>query len=179
MVAQYLNEHHIGTLLFDLLTEKEDEQYQNRFDIDLLTKRLIGATEWVEEQESAKDCALGYFGASTGAACALRAAEQLPQVRTVISRGGRPDLAGAGILKKITCPTLLIVGGKDDQVLELNRQAFYLLPCDKKLEVVSGATHLFEERGAMEKVCELSASWFTKQLQPVQSGTYRFFELLL
>jgi putative phosphoribosyl transferase len=166
MVAKYLQQKKMGTLLFDLLTEEEDEQYSNRFDIDLLTKRLASATEWLEGFPAAKNCRIGYFGASTGAASALKAAALLPQVSAVVSRGGRPDLA-TGALHKVNAPTLLIVGSLDYDVLQLNKAAYNQLQCQKKLEVVEGATHLFEERGKMEIVAELAGNWFEKYLIPV------------
>lgn len=166
MVAQYLQEKNFGTLLFDLLTEAEDSNYQNRFDIELLTKRLIGASEWLQQQPVAKDCRVGYFGASTGAASALKAASYLPQIDAVVSRSGRPDLA-MNSLAKVNAATLLIVGGTDFDVLRLNREAYVQLSCEKKLEIIEGATHLFEEPGKMEKVAMLAAEWFEKYLHPV------------
>ncbi|HEX6848014.1 MAG TPA: dienelactone hydrolase family protein [Chitinophagaceae bacterium] len=162
MVAKYLQGKDFGTLLFDLLTEQEDQHYLNRFNIELLSKRLIGATEWVEKL-AAKDCRIGYFGASTGAASALKAAAQLPQICAVVSRGGRPDLAMTD-LRKVKAPTLLIVGSLDYDVLQLNKEAFMKLECEKNLEVVKGATHLFEEPGKMEIVSELAGNWFEDHL---------------
>ena len=166
MVAKYLNEKNFGTLLFDLLTEEEDLHYQNRFNIDLLTERLTGATEWLEKLPAAKDCSIGYFGASTGAASALKAAAVLPQINAVVSRGGRPDLA-MGDLHRVEAPTLLIVGSLDYDVLQLNKEAYIQLKCEKKLEVVEGATHLFEEPGKMEIVSELAGNWFEKYLNTI------------
>lgn len=168
MVARYLHERNFGTLLFDLLTEEEDLYYQNRFDIELLTKRLIGATEWLERQPAVQHCSLGYFGASTGAASAIKAAGYLPRISAVVSRGGRPDLAGVAALSKLESPALLIVGSLDHDVIRLNQWAEALIKSEKKLEIVAGASHLFEESGAMEKVCELAAGWFEKYLLPVQ-----------
>lgn len=162
MVANYLNEKKFGTMLFDLLTEKEDQDYYNRFDIELLTKRLAGAVEWLEKFPAAKECRIGFFGASTGAASALQAAAGLPQIGAIVSRGGRPDLAKH--LAKVKAPTLLIVGSLDQDVLEMNRDAYNQLTCEKKLEVVEGATHLFEEPGKMEIVSELADKWFEKYL---------------
>ena len=162
MVANYLNEKKFGTLLFDLLTEEEDQDYYNRFDIELLTKRLAGAVEWLEKFPAAKECRIGFFGASTGAASALQAAAGLPQIGAIVSRGGRPDLAKH--LAKVKAPTLLIVGSLDQDVLEMNRDAYNQLTCEKKLEVVEGATHLFEEPGKMEIVSELADKWFEKYL---------------
>lgn len=167
MVASYLNEHGIATFLFDLLTPDEDRNYNNRFNIVLLAQRLKEATRWVEQQKDYSVFRTGYFGASTGAAAALIAASELPQIAAVVSRGGRPDLAMKEI-PLVKAPTLFIVGQMDLQVLELNERAFRLLNCDKKLEVVPGATHLFEEKGAMEKVCVLAANWFEMNLQPLE-----------
>ena len=166
MVAKYLNQKNFGTLLFDLLTEEEDSNYQNRFNIDLLTKRLINVSEWLQLQPVAKDCRFGYFGASTGAASALKAASYLPQIGAVVSRGGRPDLA-MNRLTNVNAATLLIVGGLDHDVLRLNEDAYLKLTCKKKLEIIDGATHLFEEPGKMEKVAMLAADWFKKYLNPV------------
>jgi putative phosphoribosyl transferase len=166
MVAKYLHQKNFGTLLFDLLTEEEDRQYHNRFDIELLTKRLAGATEWLGTFPAAKDCRIGYFGASTGAASALKAAAVLPQINAVVSRGGRPDLAMKD-LHNVEAPTLLIVGSLDYDVLQLNKEAYIQLGCEKKLEVVEGATHLFEESGKMEIVSELAGNWFEKYLEPI------------
>ncbi|HSC38144.1 MAG TPA: dienelactone hydrolase family protein [Chitinophagaceae bacterium] len=165
MVADYLHRKNFGTLLFDLLTVAEDSNYRNRFDIDLLTRRLTNATVWLEQQPAAEGYRFGYFGASTGAAPALKAAAYLPRVDAVVSRGGRPDLA-MDMLKKVLVPTLLIVGSLDYDVLQLNREAYIHLNCEKKLEIIDGATHLFEEKGAMEQVCELAGSWFNKYFQP-------------
>jgi putative phosphoribosyl transferase len=162
-VAEYLNTKNLGTLLFDLLTEEEDKTYSNRFDIELLSKRLAGAAEWLEKFPAARECRIGFFGASTGAASALQAAAGLPQIGAVVSRGGRPDLA-MDHLAKVKAPTLLIVGSLDHEVLEMNRDAYKQLTCEKKLEVVQGATHLFEEPGKMEIVSELAGSWFGKYL---------------
>lgn len=159
MVASFLNRHQFGTLLFDLLTAVEDKQYENRFNIDLLTERLMSATYWLMDQEMAKDCRIGYFGASTGAASALRAAAKIPEVAAVVSRGGRPDLA-TDQLNEVRSPVLLIVGGKDKDVLSMNRDALKKMNCPKKLVIIEGATHLFEEPGCMEKVSEAAGAWF-------------------
>jgi putative phosphoribosyl transferase len=172
MVAKYLHEKNFGTLLFDLLTEEEDNHYHNRFDIDLLTKRLAGATEWLEELPAAKECRIGYFGASTGAASALKAAAILPQIQAVVSRGGRPDLA-MDDLPMVEAPTLLIVGSLDYDVLQLNKSAYMQLECEKKLEVIAGASHLFEEQGTMEEVCERAGAWFEKYLQPAAIANFK------
>ncbi len=167
-VARYLHEHFFGTLLFDLLTEDEDRHYLNRFNIDILTSRLSAVTEWLEEQPAAQNCSLGYFGASTGAASALRSAAALPRIGAVVSRGGRPDLVPDSVLARLDSPVLLLVGGLDYDVLQLNRQALGKMTCIKKMETVPGATHLFEEQGAMEKVCELATDWFEEYLLPVK-----------
>lgn len=163
-VARVLQEGGIGTLLFDLLTKEEDQSYKQRFDIDLLARRLAGATNWLIELPELKGMSLGYFGASTGAAAALQGAAELGAViRAVVSRGGRPDLA-MPYLERVLAPTLLIVGGLDGQVLQLNRQAFALLAVEKELSVVPGATHLFEEPGTLEQVAKLAKDWFIRYL---------------
>lgn len=170
MVANYLHRKNFGTLLFDLLTVEEDRNYDNRFDINLLTKRLAGATEWLEQLPVAKNCRIGYFGASTGAAAALRAAAVLSRVEAIVSRGGRPDLA-IDTLRYVEAPTLLIVGRLDNDVLQLNKEAYIQLECPKKLEIIDGATHLFEEPGTMEKVCEKASEWFEKYLLKIKTPT--------
>lgn len=163
-VAGILDDAGIATLLFDLLTEREDTVYQNRFDIELLTRRLLAATDWVASQPEYREFGIGYFGASTGAAAALKAAaERGRAIRAVVSRGGRPDLAGED-LPRVEAPTLLIVGGLDDVVIALNRTAFENLHTTKELEIIPGATHLFEEPGTLEEVARLSARWFDKHL---------------
>lgn len=163
-VAKYLQNRNFGTLLLDLLTKKEEEYYYNRFKIELLAKRLTGAAEWVAKQPSAKQCRIGFFGASTGAASALRASTVMPNIFAIVSRGGRPDMAFED-LPKVKAPTLLIVGGWDDAVIELNERAYNSLTCEKKLEIVPGATHLFEEEGKMEIVSALAGNWFEKHLK--------------
>lgn len=163
-VAGVLQEAGIGTLLFDLLTPEEDQSYKLRFDIDLLARRLEGATHWLTERPESKGMALGYFGASTGAAAALKGAAQLgTAIKAVVSRGGRPDLA-MPYLERVLAPTLLIVGELDGQVLQLNRQAFANLEVEKELSVVAGATHLFEEPGTLEQAAKLSKNWFVRHL---------------
>jgi len=162
-VAGRLNAAGLGTLLFDLLTGEEAEVRANVFDIDLLADRLHTATNWVR-REAEVDAALGYFGASTGAAAALVAAARAPnEVSALVSRGGRPDLAGS-LLTAVTTPTLLIVGGRDEVVLDLNRQAQMQLAGESRLEVVPGATHLFEEPGALDQVAILAGDWFLEHL---------------
>ncbi|MBS1780561.1 MAG: dienelactone hydrolase family protein [Bacteroidetes bacterium] len=162
-VATYLNQHKLGTLLIDLLTEDEDTLYANRFDISLLTKRLAGATEFLKELVITQDLHIGYFGASTGAASALRAAAILPYICAVVSRGGRPDLAMEA-LPKVNAPTLLIVGSLDYTVIELNREAYKVMTCTKSMEIIDGASHLFEEKGTLDKVAEAATHWFQKYL---------------
>lgn len=159
-VAGVLHEHRIATLLFDLLTPQEDQTYATRFDIDLLTERLLAAIDWLEDNKETQGMKIGCFGASTGAAAALQAAAKRPRIASVVSRGGRPDLAGPQALTLVRAPTLLIVGGRDDGVIDLNRQAYDLLRCKKKLEIVPGATHLFEEPGTLELAAEHAARWF-------------------
>ena len=164
LVANSLNEAGLGTLLFDLLTPAEEGRRDLVFDIELLSERLCQATSWLRSQPGTADAAIGYFGASTGAGAALWAAAELGQgIAAVVSRGGRPDLAGPR-LGEVEAPTLLIVGGNDEVVLELNRQAQRQLRCENELAVVPGATHLFEEEGALEKVARLAGDWFVEHL---------------
>ena len=165
-VAGVLHESGLGTLLFDLLTDKEDQVYDNRFDIDLLAERLMGATEWLRTQPGAEDFEVGYFGASTGAAAALQASARLPEVKAVVSRGGRPDLAW-DYLERVTAPTLLIVGGRDTEVIQLNRKAYERLKLrrgTKRMVLVPGATYLFEEEGTLDRAAAEAARWFAKFL---------------
>ncbi|HET6991912.1 MAG TPA: alpha/beta hydrolase [Bacteroidia bacterium] len=163
-VARILNERSIGTLLFDLLTEEEDSLYANRFDIEVLSERLIAVTKFMKQKHLIAKLPFGYFGASTGAASALNAAVSLPKIiEAVVSRGGRPDLAMEKI-PEVIAPTLLIVGERDTEVLELNCEVYDKLTCEKKLEVVKGATHLFEEEGTLTEAAELAADWFEKFL---------------
>lgn len=169
-VAQVIRSAGVGTLLFDLLTEKEgiiDEQTRHlRFDIPLLAQRLRLATQWIIGQAQWRNLVVGYFGASTGGAAALLAAAELGEaVGAVVSRGGRPDLAGEA-LGKVQAPTLLIVGGHDEIVLRMNEEAFENLTCLKELVIIPGATHLFSEPGALEEVANLAAHWFQHYLQP-------------
>lgn len=165
-VAKVLQQQGIGTLLFDLLTRAEDQDYALRFDIDLLTQRLLAATLWLQKNAATKTLKTGYFGASTGAAAALQAAAKMQDaVAAVVSRGGRPDLAGAVALNQVTAPTLLIVGSADHGVIELNEQAYALMICMKKLVLVPGARHLFEEPGALEQAAQFAADWFLNYLR--------------
>ena len=162
-VADTLRAHGLGTLLFDLLTETEDRTYETRFDIDLLTERLLGATRWLRGREGTADLRLGYFGSSTGAAAALRAAADRDDIGVVVSRGGRVDLASAA-LPSVEAPTLFVVGGADTEVLEHNREALAALTCRKDLAVIEGAGHLFEGEGELEAVADLAAEWFAEHL---------------
>jgi putative phosphoribosyl transferase len=167
-VARSLQDAKLGTLLIDLLTEEEErieaQTGHLRFDIAFLADRLEAATEWLAQSPETRGLKIGYFGASTGAAAALVAAADMPDhVHAVVSRGGRPDLAGES-LSKVRAPTLLIVGSRDIPVIPLNEDAYAQLRCDKKLEIVAGASHLFEEPGTLEAVARLASSWFSKHL---------------
>lgn len=158
-VAESLHGRGVGTLLFDLLTEPEGADRRNVFDIDLLSERLLAAARWTMSHPATASMPIGLFGASTGGAAAMVVAAQEPMIRAAVSRGGRPDLAGAW-LAQVRAPTLFIVGGEDHEVLKLNRNAFDEMRCEKKLEVVPDATHLFEEPGALEAVAQLAVEWF-------------------
>jgi len=163
-VAEAINKKGIGTLLFDLLTEEEDLIYENRFNIPLLAQRLKAVTKWLKSQKQFKDLKIGYFGASTGAAAALIAAADLgEEIKAVVSRGGRPDLA-LDYLEKVKAPTLLLVGSHDYGVIELNEEALEKIKAEKKLSLIPGATHLFEEPGALEEVARQATEWFLKYL---------------
>lgn len=168
-VAKMLNRAGIATLLIDLLTrEEEEEDYatgEYRFDIELLAKRLEAATDWLKKKPITKNLTIGYYGASTGAAATLIAAAKFPkEVKTVVSRGGRPDLASQ-YLRKVKASTLFIVGGRDAVVLDLNKRAMEEIAAEKKLEIIPGATHLFEEPGKLEEVARLSVEWFSEHLK--------------
>ena len=167
-VARTINRAGLGTLLFDLLTPEEEAldiyTREHRFNISLLAERLVHATSWARQQAQTRDLRIGYFGSSTGGAAALVAAAELPQdVGAVVSRGGRPDLAGDA-LPRVQAPTLLIVGGNDDTVIELNEMARDQMRCEVKREIIRGATHLFEEPGALEQVAKLASDWFSLHL---------------
>jgi putative phosphoribosyl transferase len=167
-VAKVFNKAGIATLLIDLLTKEEEEidliTAQFRFDIDLLANRLTGATEWLKKNPTTRNLNLGYFGSSTGAAAALIAAAKQPQdIKAVVSRGGRPDLA-INYIPRVKASTLFIVGGNDTVVIELNKKAMKNFPAENKLEIVPGATHLFEETGKLEEVAKLATNWFSKYL---------------
>ena len=173
-VAERLSNAGLATLLFDLLTDEEEEidsvTAELRFDIPLLTDRLVATTVWTQRHPELQGLTIGYFGASTGAAAALIAAAERPNdVAAVVSRGGRPDLAG-DYLGRVRAPTLLIVGGDDTAVLELNREALRLIEAPKQLAVVAGATHLFEEPGTLEEVARLAGDWFTEHLGALASA---------
>ncbi len=162
MVAELMQEQNIGTLLFDLLTEEEDRIYENRFNIDLLASRLIETTEWLWEQNETKNLPVGYFGASTGAASALKAAAFFGEkIKAVVSRGGRPDLVITE-LPLVTAPTLLIVGSLDVQVIGMNKMAYDKLESVKEMKIVPGATHLFEETGKLKEVADLAITWYKR-----------------
>lgn len=166
-VAAQLRGAQMGTLLMDLLTPQEDQNYQTRFDISLLTQRLQSAINWLRHHGngSIRALPLGLFGASTGAAAALQAAAiSGNEIAAVVSRGGRPDMAGTNLLEKVRAPTLLIVGGQDDAVIELNRTAYTSLHCEKRLDIIPGATHLFDEPGTLEAVAALATEWFAAHL---------------
>ena len=164
-VAQVLRDGDIATLLFDLLTEEEDRVYATRFDIGLLSERLALATRWTQRQPEAAGLPLGYFGASTGAAAALRAAAQFGDaIAAVVSRGGRPDLTGPAI-SRVTAPTLLIIGGLDDVVIGMNETAYAELRAEKQMVIVPGATHLFEEPGTLEEAASLALAWFQRHFK--------------
>jgi dienelactone hydrolase len=166
-VATALHDAGLGTLLFDLLSDEEEAVDARtaglRFDIPMLAERLLGATRWVEAADNLSDLRVGYFGASTGAAAALVAAAESPRVGAIVSRGGRPDLARSA-LARVNCPTLLIVGGDDVPVIAMNEEALEQLRCEKRLDILPGATHLFEEPGALERVSELASDWFVDKL---------------
>ena len=163
-VAEEIRKNSIGTLLLDLLTVEEEHVYATRFDIDLLATRLESVIDWVRGHSELKGLAIGLFGASTGAAAALKAAAMADgKIHAIVSRGGRPDLAGESIAL-VRCPTLLIVGGDDTAVLQLNEDAFARLKCEKRLVIVPHATHLFEEPGALENVATLASTWFSHWL---------------
>jgi dienelactone hydrolase len=167
-VARTLNLPGLATLLFDLLTPEEEaldiHTREHRFNIGLLAERLVDATKWARQQKETRDLNIGYFGSSTGGAAALLAAAEIPHdIAAVVSRGGRPDLAGDA-LPKVQAPTLLIVGGNDDVVIELNEMARDKMRCEVKLQIIPGATHLFEEPGALEQVAKLASDWFSLHL---------------
>ncbi len=163
-VAEVLNNKGLATLLFDLLTSDEDEIYENRFNIDLLSIRLIDVTHWVQSYEKTKGLNIGYFGASTGSASALKAAAFYGHdIGAVVSRGGRPDLAMAA-LHKVLAPTLLLIGGKDKEVIQLNEEAYQMLKCEKKLVIIPEASHLFKEPGKLNEVAQQTADWFATRI---------------
>lgn len=163
-VAEYIQKQNIGTLLFDSLTEEEDQIYENRFNIDLLAIRLIETTEWLRTYKEAVDLPLSYFGASTGAASALRAAAYFGDtIKAVVSRGGRPDMA-LRALNQVKAPTLLIVGGMDIPIIEMNKFAFDELQSVKEMKIIPGATHLFEEPGKLHEVATSAISWYKRHL---------------
>jgi putative phosphoribosyl transferase len=175
-VAQHLQQAGIATLLFDLLTAQEEQvdmrTREHRFDMALLTRRMQDATAWARSQPELSQAPIGYFGASTGSAAALIAAARLgDRIAAVVSRGGRPDLAGPAALAAVKAPTLLIVGGADSGVIGLNQEAYQRMTCEKQLTIVPGATHLFEERGALEEVSRLASSWFAAHLLALEHAS--------
>lgn len=175
-VAQRLQQCGFATLLFDLLTTQEEQAdlqtREHRFDISVLTQRMQDATNWAASQPELRHARIGYFGASTGSAAALIAAARLgDRIGAVVSRGGRPDLAGSVALAAVTAPTLLLVGGADEGVIELNQQALRLMHCEKQMVLVPGATHLFEEPGALEQVSTLAAGWFSSHLSHAEQAS--------
>jgi putative phosphoribosyl transferase len=175
-VAQILNASHIATVLFDLLTPAEDTTYSNRFDIELLTWRLVRAVEWVREHPFIPEVPVGLFGASTGAAAAIKAATLLgTSVSAVVSRGGRPDLAGDS-LAQLRVPSLFIVGGNDPEVEALNRKALTRMRCEKQISIVPGAGHLFEEGQSLDIVAGLAAGWFLRHFQERAEGERRMHQ---
>lgn len=174
-VAEVLRRHGLGTLLFDLLTREEEAvdevTARLRFDIGLLARRIVATTDWLATRDELNALPIGYFGASTGGGAALVAAAERPErVRAVVSRGGRPDLAGVA-LPRVQAPTLLLVGGRDELVIALNRQALAAMTCEKRLQIVPGATHLFEEPGTLEAVARLAADWFQQHLRRQEAGS--------
>ena len=167
-VARYLQHGRVATLLIDLLTPDEAEDRRKVFDIDLLADRVLVAKAWLEQDARTKGLGMGYFGASTGAGAALQAAARDPSsIQAVVSRGGRPDLAEA-YLPSVTAPTMLIIGGDDEPVIEMNRAAYRLLSCPKRLVIVPGASHLFEEPGTLEQVAEHALAWFQQHVHPAK-----------
>jgi len=176
-VASTLESNGLSTLLFDLLTPEEDLHYEQRFDIDLLTKRLIEVSDWVRKQSYYSKWGVGYFGASTGAASALNAAASIgPKiVKAVVCRGGRPDMAMTEALKTLKSPTLLVVGGLDTEVIKLNRQAYEKMNCIREFTIIPGATHLFEEPGKLEQVTRHANEWFQKYLFQYQMNIEKDF----
>jgi len=175
-VAEVLNEHALGTLLMDLLTAEEEREDQLtrhlRFDIELLTRRLVAAADWLDTSAQFRGHPIGLFGASTGAAAALMAAALRPgAIQAIVSRGGRPDLAGSKA-SLVQAPTLLIVGSRDEEVLQMNRDAMARIKCKAELKIVPGATHLFEERGALEQVADMAADWFTAHLDGESKSSF-------
>lgn len=176
-VADILNNAGLATLLIDLLSKQEDENYQTRFDIDLLTDRLNVVIQWLKKQSNTQNLGLGIFGSSTGAAAALQvASEKGKEIQAVVSRGGRPDLA-MNTLGRVTAPTLFIIGGNDFGVIELNQKAFAQLTCSKKFEIIPNATHLFEEPGCLEEVARLAKEWFREHLKRPCISTHKKIQI--
>lgn len=169
-VASAFQQRGIATLLFDLLTPVEDSRYSNGFNIDLLSERLELASDWARKRQDLAGIAIAYMGAGTGAAAALRSgANSGDTIKAIVARGGRPDLAGPGVLAKVKAPTLLIVGGRDTSGIALNREAIEHINCEKQIRVVSGATHQFDEPGTLEQVSTHAANWFSDHLKNIAS----------
>lgn len=166
VIANYLQQKNVGTLLFDLLNQEEDLHFYNRFDIDLLTTRLISATEWLEMEPASAECRLGFFATDTCAAAALKAAAILPQIGAIVSMDGRPELA-VDIMEDLETPVLLIAESADPEIAMSNKEAMLNLIGEKKLEIIDGNGSFVEENGRLEKVCEAAAGWFLKHLRPV------------
>lgn len=165
ILAKYFQKNGLSTLLFDLLTEEEGNVYENRINIELLTKRLINVTQWMETYNEVHNLPIGYFGASTGIASVLRAAASLKdKITAVVSHGGRPDLT-LDVLDQVTASSLLVVGGKDTRVLEFNKKAYQKLTCERRLEIILNATNIFEEIGKLEEVATISANWFVEKMK--------------
>ena len=162
-VAEIIRKAELATFLFDLLTEEEDTIYENRFNIPVLAQRLSLVTDYIKRQPEIEKLKLGYFGASTGAAAAIISSAERNDIKAIVSRGGRPDMA-EGFLSKLLTPSLLIIGGNDEIVIELNDKAFSQIQCEKEMIIIPGATHLFEEPGTLEEAAKLATNWFTKYL---------------
>ncbi len=168
-IASYFQEKNFGTLLFDLLTLEEDKNFKNRFNIDLLADRLVGSTRWLQHFPAADECCLGYFSVSTEAAAAVSASNQIPEIQALVMLNGRPELASKNELKNLKTPTLMIVGNLDKNNLDLNTQTFQMLEGEKELQIIEGASHLFEEDGKLQMVKELSSNWFLKHLDSIHA----------
>ncbi|MEO8795195.1 MAG: hypothetical protein ABI390_06980 [Daejeonella sp.] len=170
-MANYFHENNFGTLIFDLLTIEEDKEPINRFDIGLLTERLIGATRWLQSFQAAEDCRLSYFSVDTGAAAAMNASNQIPEIEALVILGGRPDLASKIESQNLKAPTLMVVGSLDKNNVELNKQTFELLNCEKELKIIEDEGKLFEDNGKLELIKEMCNNWFSKYLVDVHTSS--------